>query len=208
MSSSMSWISNAAMYLCTVLLQLVQSRLPVSLTLTYVGRTSFDDSFICLIFCLVSLYAVDVCSGDGSGDGGDDCRAGAIRSKACTNDCIIVFMSSIDTLASIGLEDRDLSLAVGVRGSFVTSSASSVASRSSSVSCGVTVVDLTILSLLSDSPLSAVLVCGGLCVRVDALVAIGDRVDSLFFCRCAVVGGVCIGLSSSDALLNARLFIS
>jgi hypothetical protein len=51
---SMLGICREAIYPRILLLHLAQSRLFVSLTLTYIGRTSFDVSFNSLIYCLVS----------------------------------------------------------------------------------------------------------------------------------------------------------
>jgi hypothetical protein len=50
---SMSGICREVIYPRILLLHLAQSRLFASLTLTYVGRTSFDVSFNSLIYCLV-----------------------------------------------------------------------------------------------------------------------------------------------------------
>jgi hypothetical protein len=50
---SMSGIYREAIYPRILLFHLAQSRLFASLTLIYIGRTSFDVSFNFLIYCLI-----------------------------------------------------------------------------------------------------------------------------------------------------------
>jgi hypothetical protein len=97
----MSGIYREVIYSRILLLHLAQFLLLANLTLAYVGRTSFDVSFNCLIYCFVSSYGFAIGCGGGYGYRGESeaCRENARRSMVCMKVCIIYIFAAI--IASI-----------------------------------------------------------------------------------------------------------